>query len=99
MWIGEGLEDEEKPPEYLSNPKVREGVSAMLVLRRAKEEESRLQAEGTAMVTWVDMQLKKTQMALEACTGSILFAGFPVGMLLIYIMPIRCAIPSPAAAS
>jgi len=72
MWMGQGLEgdDEADPPAYLCNPKVREGINAMLMLDRAKEEEVRLQAEGSAMVTWLDMELKKTQMALGACTGS-----------------------------
>ena len=70
MWIGQGLEeDEAAPPEYLSNARVREGIPALLVLDHAKEEEVRLQAEGSAMITWVDMQLKKTQMALRACAG------------------------------
>ena len=70
MWMGQGLEGEgdPNPPAYLCNPKAREGINAMLMLDCAKEEEC-LQAEGSAMVTWLDMQLKKTQMALRACTG------------------------------
>jgi hypothetical protein len=69
--MGQGLEDHAAPPQYLFNPKVREGISALLALERAKEEEVCLQAEGSAMVTWVDTQLKKTQMALGACTGAL----------------------------
>jgi len=69
MWTGQGLEDEAVPPEYLSNAKVREAIPATLVLDRAKEEKVRLHTEGSAMITWVDTQLKKTQMALRACTG------------------------------
>ena len=86
MWIGQGLEDDEAaPPEYLSNTGIREGIPALLVLDRAKEEQIRLQAEGSAMITWVDTQLKKTQMALGACTGSRFICYFSAYMLLIYI--------------
>jgi len=79
MWIGQGLEeDEAAPPVYLSNAGVREGIPALLALDRAKEEEVRLQAEGSAMITWVDMQLKKTQMAHGACTGSYFIFCFSI---------------------
>ena len=70
MWMGQGLGEEEVgPPEYLCNDAVREGIPAVLVLDRAKEEEVRLQAEGSAMIAWVDTQLKKVQVALGACAG------------------------------
>ena len=67
---GQGLEeDEAAPPEYLFNIRVREGIPALLVLDHAKEEQTRLQVEGSAMITWVDTQLKNIQTTLEACTS------------------------------
>jgi hypothetical protein len=93
MWMGQGLEGESQtdPPEYLCNPKVREGINGMLALNRAKEEEERLQAEGSAMVTWLDTQLKKTQMALGACTGS----HFICHIFCFHITDVRCLLDAP----
>ena len=100
MWMGQGLEGEgdPNPPAYLCNPKVREGINAMLTLDHAKEEEVRLQAEGSAMVTWLDTQLKKTQMALGACTGSHSICYIPCLHTANIPLPIRCAASSPAGA-
>lgn len=69
MWMGQGFGEDEAALEYLFNASVREGIPAVLILNQAKEEGVRLKVEGSAMITWVDMQLKKTQAALAACTS------------------------------
>jgi hypothetical protein len=73
MWTEQGLEEGGGPPGYLHDPKIREGISAVLVLDRAEEEEHRLAAEASAMVQWLGTQLTKTNQALQLCKGVVFF--------------------------
>jgi len=73
MWMEQGLDDSRgQPAAYLHNPKIREGISAMLVLDRAEEEEYRLTTEGNAMVQWLGSQLRRVDHVLTLCKGSFL---------------------------
>jgi hypothetical protein len=70
MWIEQGLDHHNmRSTPYLHDSRVREGISAMLVLDRVAEEEHRLAMEGATMVNWLDVQLKKVRCALLVCTG------------------------------
>lgn len=77
MWMEQGLEEgDTAPPAYLSDPGVREGISAMLVLDRAEEEEHRLTAEASAMIQWLSSQLMKTKQVLQSCNGGVFYLCF-----------------------
>jgi hypothetical protein len=50
MWMEQGLDDgSAQPAAYLHDDRVREGVSALLVLDHAEEEEHWLSVEATTM--------------------------------------------------
>jgi hypothetical protein len=70
MWMGQGLyESSGQPPAYMFDSRFRDGISAMLVLDRAEEEEHRLEMEAVIMAQWVRSQLENTDHALKACAG------------------------------
>ena len=69
MWMGQGLyQSGGQPPPYMFDSKVREGISAKLVLDQAEEEEHRLQIEAISMAQWISSQLENTNHTLKACT-------------------------------
>jgi hypothetical protein len=71
MWMEQGLDDGRgQPAAYLHNPQIREGISAMLVLDRAEEEEHQLTMEGNTMVQWLGSRLRRVNHALSLCQGS-----------------------------
>jgi len=86
MWMSQGLYPSGgQPPPYLFDSRVREGISAKLVLDRAEEEEHRLQIEAVSMAQWIKSQLENTDHALKACTGQhLVHIHFPI--LLIHIV-------------
>jgi hypothetical protein len=74
MWMEQGLDiGSAQPAAYLYDDRVREGVSALLVLDRAEEEEHWLTVEATTMAQWLGLQLKKVHQGLELCTGQCFF--------------------------
>ena len=74
MWMEQ--EGDTAPPAYLSDPGVREGISTMLVLDCAEEEEHRLTAEASAMIQWLSSQLMKTKQVLQSCNGGVFHLCF-----------------------
>ncbi len=80
MWMSQGLyQSGGQPPPYMFDSRVREGISAKLVLDRAEEEEHRLQKEAVSMAQWISSQLENTDHALKACTGQqLVHIRFPI---------------------
>ncbi|KAF8290389.1 hypothetical protein DL93DRAFT_2174209 [Clavulina sp. PMI_390] len=68
MWLEDKLPGRFGPlPGYIVDPKVREGIQAMLCLDRMKEEAERLKQERHTMIQWVTSQVHHLDCLVAAC--------------------------------
>lgn len=70
MWAADNLSLTGSVQElYMTNDNVRQGIAAMLVQDRAKEELHRLTEELKIMAEWMTLRFQKIKEAIESCTG------------------------------
>lgn len=71
IWEDAGLDGdvEETPPAWLADEKTREGIKAMLMYERGKEEISRLNLEMQALFASLTEQYLAIEKAVATCTG------------------------------
>lgn len=72
MWQDSGMDDEDRSiPLYLTQPGIRDGIAAMLMVRRVKEEQLRLSQEINHLILGLARQLDRLEQVLNCCEGSL----------------------------
>lgn len=92
MWQDSGLDDDgEMIPSYLTQPGVRDGIAAMLMTRRVKEEQLRLSLEISHLTSWLASQLDGLERILNLCEGAFIpsWLSFDSAILDLFFLQIR----------